>query len=462
MGNRKQAVDLYNAGVTAANDRSHPDMLERAYRLFCSAVVADPTYGQGWYQLGNNTADMKKNHAAIAMWRRALECENDKDTTARIMVNLGWYLHETGQIDEAVACTKLALELGVPDIKMAAYTNLSQMLILLDDAQGAVDAAQAGFDLAPDNVQTECALAFAQMQNRQFASGLQHFERRFKWRLQGYLHSPYPQWTGEEGGTLYLMSDQGLGDTLSFARFVELAATKCKFIHASIHPELMRLFAHAFVHIKNINLLPQPNPFPEADYWTTFMSLPAAMHLTDDEIINQKHIERPRVAMTSNWKIPDRKLHIGVAWKGNSKSDIDKHRSFPLTQLMELYRVPGVQLYSLQVDDASNDLYDNLCLGVMPDLRTYIRDVADSVSVIGHLDLVICLESALAHISGLAGKETWIPYSFAGRDWRAGPRGDSPIWYPKHRFFRQEKGESWQPVFLRINEALKEKIDGLD
>lgn len=458
MGNRTQAEQMYNAGVTAANDRSHPDNLERAYRLFCSAVVADPTYGQGWYQLGNNTADMKKHLAAIAMWRRALQCDNDKETTAKILTNLGWYLHETGQIDEGVSCTKLAIDIA-PKLS-PAYTNLSQMLILLDDSQGAVDASQKGFDLSPQDVQAEVALAFAQMFNRQFASGLQHFEKRFKWRLQGYLHSPYPQWQGEAGGTLYLMSDQGLGDTLSFARFVEEACQRCKFVHASVHPELMRLFAHSFLHIKNINIIPQPNAFPEADYWTTFMSLPAAMHLTDEQIVNQKHIDRTRMGITSNWKIPDRKLHIGVAWKGNARSDIDKHRSFPIAQLMELYRVPGIQLYSLQVDDASNDLYDNLCLGVMPDLRTYIRDVADTLSVVDHLDLVICLESALAHVSGLAGKETWIPYSFAGRDWRAGPRGDNPIWYPKHRFFRQEKGESWTPVFLRINEALKEKLNG--
>ncbi len=458
MGNRKAAQDIYNAAVTAANDRSHPDHLDRAYRLFVSAGIADPTYGQAFYALGNNTADMKQNHAAVAMWRRALECENTPDEEAKIRTNLGWYLHEIGQIDEAVEMSLQAAKLA-PNAP-AAFTNLSQMYVLLDDTKRAVECAAKGFELEPDNVQAEIALAFAQLYDRQFAAGLKHFEKRFEWRLQAYLHSPYPQWKGEPGGTLYLMSDQGLGDTLSFARFVEAACKRCKYVHASIHPELMRLFAHAFLHIKNINLIPQPNPFPQADYWTTFVSLPAALGLTDDEIINQPHISVPKLGAPSNWKISDRKLHIGIAWKGNSRSDIDRHRSIPMEQFLDLYRVPGIQLYSLQIDENSKDIYERLALGIVPDLKTYIRDVADSCAIIEHLDLVISLESALGHISGLVGKETWVPYSYAGRDYRAGVRGDNPIWYKNHRFFRMEKGEGWQQVFDRISVALREKIDG--
>ncbi len=459
LGNRQASQQMYDAAVTAANDRSHQDHLDRAYRLFVSACNVDPTYGQAFYQLGNNTADLKKNHAAIAMWRRALECENRPDEKGRILTNLGWYLHEIGQIDEAVTLTEQATLL-LPK-EPAAFTNLSQMYVILDEPELAVAHAQKGFDLDPKNVQAEIALAFSQMFNRQFAEGLQHFEKRFEWRLKGYLHSPYPQWQGEPDGTLYLMSDQGLGDTLSFARFVKQAAERCKYIHASIHPELMRLFAHAFLGIKNINLIPQPNAFPQADYWTTFMSLPAAMSLTDQQIIDQPHIDCPRFAAPSNWKLPDRKLHIGIAWKGNPLSDIDRHRSIPLEMFMELYRTPGIQLYSLQMDDSSKQLYEELALGVIPDLKPFIRDVSETIGVLQHLDMVISLESALGHICGLAGKECWIPYSYSGRDWRAGPRGDKNIWYPNHRFFRMEKGEGWKPVFDRINEALQEKIDGL-
>lgn len=473
MGNRQAAVDMVNAAVTAANDRSQTGHLDRAYHLFCSATIADPTFATALHQMACANADMQRHEAAVAAWRRALECQMPDDERARILTNLGWFLHVIGKNDEAVE--HLAHALKIAPTAAPAWCNMSVVQGIRDQQRNSVACAAKAFELDPTNVQHEIALAFACLFDRQFARGLKHFEKRFEWRLHQYLHSPYPQWQGESGGTLYLMSDQGLGDTLSFARFVEKAAERCSYIHASVHPELLRLFSHSFLHIKNINLIPQPGPYPQADYWSTFVSLPAALGLTDAEFINQPHISTPLKSKDGtnqfgipisalpppSWKVPDRKLHIGIAWKGNTRSDIDKHRSIPLQQFLELYRVPGIQLYSLQVDAASDDLYQQGCTALVRDLKPYINDVTDTLALIGALDMVICLESAVGHIAGLADKETWIPYSYGGRDYRAGLRGDDPIWYPKHRFFRQEKDETWQPVFERINQALREKLTGM-
>lgn len=459
VGNRQAAVDMFNAAVTAANDRSQPSHLERSYQLFGSACIADPTYGLAYYQMGNNNADLKRIHAAIASWRVALTCEITPEERGKLLTNLGWFLYVIGEVDEALAVSLEATQI-IPD-GYQAYNNLSVIYGLLDDDAKSIAAAERAFEIDPTNVQNEVALAFALMFDKQYAKGLKHFEKRFDWRLQQYNHAPYPQWKGEPDGTLYLMSDQGLGDTLSFARFVEHACRRCKYVHASIHPELLRLFQHAFLGVPNLNLIPQPQPFPQADYWSTFMSLPAAMNLSDETIIGQRHIACARFDMQQNWKVPDRKLHIGIAWKGNPQSDIDKYRSMSLENFLDLYRVPGIQLYSLQVDQFSSELYDQGAMVLVRDLKPYVRDVVDTLAVLQHLDMVICLESALGHIAGLANKETWLPYSFAGRDYRLTHRGERGIWYPKHRAFRQEKGESWAPVFSRIVAALKEKVDGL-
>lgn len=456
MGNRAAAQDMFNAAVTAANDRSQPQHLERAYQLFGSACLTDPTFGLAHFQMGNNNADLKRTEAAIACYRRALHCVVTDEEKVRILTNLGWFLYATGRIDESLS-TLLGATILDP-LAPNAWQNLSVVYGLLDDSPNSIKSAELAHNINPTDVNTEIALAFALMFDKQFARGLKHFEKRFEWRLQQYTHSPYPQWHGEPDGTLFLMSDQGLGDTLSFARFVQAACKRCKYVHASIHPELLRLFQHAFVGIKNLNLIPQPSPFPQADYWSTFMSLPTALGLTDDEIINQPHIACPKFGTDQNWKVPDAKLHIGIAWKGNPQSDIDKHRSIPFEQFLELYRVPGIQLYSLQADDFSKDLYDAGSTMLVRDLKPYIRDVCDTLGLLTHLDMVICLESALGHIAGLAGKETWFAYSYLGRDYRAGHTGEDAIWYPKHRFFRQEKGEGWQPVFDRIVEALREKV----
>lgn len=456
MGDRAAAIAMYNTAVTAANDRSRASHLERAYQLFSSASLIDPTYNMAHYQMGCANSDMNRYPAAIASWRRALQCTNSTQELVHTLTNMGWFSHVNGDDDEAESLLDQAVELDPK--AAAAWCNLSVVAGRMDQSERSVRCAEKAFELEPDNVQHEIALAFALLFDRQFARGLKHFEKRFQWRLQEYLHAPYPQWQGEEGGTLYLLSDQGLGDTLSFARFVEQACKRCQYVHLSVHPELLRLFTHSFLHIKNVNIFPQRNPFPQADYWSTFMSLPTALGLTDKQIIEQPHISMPRVSCQTNWKVPDTKLHIGIAWKGNARSDIDKYRSIPVTQFLELYRVPNIQLYSLQVDASSAELYDQGCVALIRDLKPYINDVTDTLALVNQLDLVICLESALGHIAGLAGKETWIPYSYGGRDYRAGLRGDSPIWYPKHRFFRQEKGESWQPVFLRICEAVADKI----
>jgi len=419
MGDRNAAQAMFNAAVTAANDRSKPQHLERAYQLFGSACLTDPTFGLAHFQMGNNNADLKRTEAAIACYRRALFCTNTDEEKVRVLTNMGWFLYATGRIDESLQSLLEATRLdpNAPN----AWQNLSVVYGLLDDSSNSIRSAQIAHDLNPQDVNAEIALAFALMFDRQFSKGLKHFEKRFEWRLQQYTHSPYPQWHGEPDGTLFLMSDQGLGDTLSFARFVEAACKRCKYVHASVHPELLRLFQHSFVGIKNLNLIPQPSPFPQADYWSTFMSLPTALGLTDAQLINAEHIACPRFGTDPNWKATDAKLHIGIAWKGNPQSDIDKHRSIPFEQFLELYRVPGIQLYSLQVDDFSKELYDAGATMLVRDLKPYIRDVCDSLGLLNHLDMVICLESALGHIAGLASKETWLPYSFLGRDYRFRP-----------------------------------------
>jgi len=116
----------------------------------------------------------------------------------------------------------------------------------------------------------------------------------------------------------------------------------------------------------------------------------------------------------------------------------------------------------LQVDQKKSDL--NLW-GLAPLIRDnsgYLRDVADTFSMLPHFDLVISVESALGHICSMGDHECWIPYSYLGRDYRLGCNGENRLWAPKHRVFQQSDDMRWEPVFDRIVEALKEKVHGVD
>lgn len=459
MGDRKHAMDLYNAGVMAANDKSKSINATTAYQLFVSACQADPLFGQAWYHTGNANSDLNMLPASVACYRRALECENEPKAKAKILCNIGWRLHCLGQTAEAFQATMEALQL---DEDLAyAWLNLSLIHGIMENTRTSVDCARKAYDLLPSDTTVGMALSFALLFDRQFEEAFRQFECRFQYRLHSFLHYPYPRWTGESDATVFLVADQGLGDTLSFARFVEQAAGKCKFLHLCVQPELMRLFQHAFRTTQNINLIPMgTSTFPLADYWTTFVSLPFALKLTTQQIRDAKDIELPIYTHPAGktWKIPDRQLHIGISWAGSPLNDIDKHRNIPVTQFLELFRVPGIQLYGLQVGEKAKELHDNGCAAVIKDLSPYIRDVTDTVSLLQELDLIITCESALGHIAAAASKECWIPYSYCGRDYRIGMTGEDRLWTPKHRIFRQGNAMQWGPVFENIAGALEKRL----
>lgn len=467
MGDRAHAQALYQQGLDSAHAANGSvTLLSHAFACFASAAYADPTWWQGHYQCGNNCSDLNQqpgvpdprmfSRAALACYRRALECEGiPASEGAKLWSNYGWQLQLLGHNEESVAASLKAIELD-PTI-YHPHVNLSCAYGILDREEESIAAAARAFEIDPNPI-AEMSLAFACLFGRQFARGFKHFERRFEYKLKQYLHYPWPRWAGEEGKTVFLQADQGLGDTLSFARFLPAACARASYVHAAIQPELMRVFQHAFVGLQNLNLIPLPVHFPPADYWTTFVSLPFALGLTDQEIRAAPQIEMPVFGLPKSWRVPDRKLHIGISWAGSTLNDINVHRSIPLGQFLDLYRVPGVQIYSLQADERAKDIGEQGLTPVIRDLKPYIRDVADTVSLMQHLDLVVTIESALGHIAAAAQKECWVPYSYQGRDYRLGGTGEDRIWCPKHRVFRQEKDGQWQPVFDRIVEVLKKRV----
>lgn len=453
-------------GEEAARDKSQPTNQDHGYQLFSSACYADPSYGHAFYVNGCAASDLVRPHAAVALFRRAIEGDLDAVERPKAEVNLAWELMKVGGQQEALSILEKVTS-EHPKLVLA-WMHKSMCFQIFGQTKIAVSCARKCFELADPNDGmgypiAEFQLAFALLFDGQYAAGLKAFESRFAARLPNFLLYPWPKWRGEKGKTLFLVADQGLGDTLSFSRFLEAASKRCRFIHLCVQSELRRVFEHAFRHLDNINFMPSPSNFPgDADVWSTFVSLPYALGLTDAEIIDAPNIDVPRYVMPTAWKVPSRKFHIGIAWSGSPLNDIDKHRNIPIHHFIDLYKVPGIQLYALQCDARKSDLNLWGFAPLIKDLSGYIRCIADTYSILPHLDLVISVESALGHICSMGDHECWTPYSWLGRDWRAGPNGkDSQrVWTPKARFFQQSDDMRWEPVFERIVEALKEKVDG--
>lgn len=446
---RRSAIEIFNQGVTAAQSDKN-----LAYRLIGSSVEIDSTFQPGWFQIGCNNSDLGLLHAAVAAFRRSLEL-NPNDI--RSMVNLGHRLYHLGDMKGARYWTEKAIKLA-PE-QAFPWCNLSLIEGIEANMQKSIKAARKAYDL-DRSCEIEMSLAFALMHSGEYAEGLKHFESRYEYRISWFLNYPWPQWRGEDisDKVLLLQADQGLGDTLSFARFIPLAANRAGRLVLLVQGELLRLFNMLFQRWPNVTVLPLGQPFPQAHYWTSSMSLPVALGLTAEEIRAAPNLPLPQLYTPPVWKTTDRRLHIGIAWAGNPGNEIDRWRSIDVRLLLDLYRVPGIQLYSLQVGDRAQDVHNVGAVSLIKDLAPFIRDVTDTMSIMRDLDLIICIDTALGHIAGAMEKSCWLLVARNGGDFRIGRSGEKSLWNPNHRVFRQLSDADWRPVVDRIVRELKERL----
>lgn len=449
MTPREQAVSFFNQAVSVQESEK-----QLSYKFLVSAAEADPTLNNSWYGIANANADMGLRESAIACYRRYLEL-NPSD--GKGWTNFGHMLYHTGRIDEAEAACLRAIK--IDDELANAWMNLSLVQSVQCKVTDSVRSAKRGYDLEPNPI-TEMALGFAYLHARQLDLGFKHFEAKIPYKIPQYLSFPWPRWQGEEiaDKTLYVVSDQGLGDTLCFLRFLPAVAQRCEKIIFHAQSELMRMAALMLMDSPNIEIIPLNSPLPVADLWVAITSLPVALGLSSDEIENTPQLPITIEPSLAPWKVPERKLHVGICWTGSAGNDIDRWRSTTIENFLELCRVPGVQLYSLQVGAHSQEVHASGSAAVVKDLTPWIRDVYDTATILQNLDLVISIESFLPHLCATVGKECWIAYARNGGDYRVGRKGQRTIWHPTARIFYQDETASWQTVFNDIVSALREKI----
>jgi hypothetical protein len=260
-----------------------------------------------------------------------------------------------------------------------------------------------------------------------------------------------PLWRGEpiEGKRILLHAEQGLGDTLQFLRYVPMVQARGGAVVLDVQGTLRRLAAQ----LPGLSVLISQG---EAgfDWQCPLMSLPLAFGTTVDTIpadIPYLTIpeEAQQAAARRDW--PEEGIRIGLVWSGNPKYVDDQSRSIPLTLFAQHVALEGAHLYSLQLGAAAEQI-DNAGVPVT-DLREAIGDMADTAALVQHLDLVITVDTAVAHLAGALGRRTWILLPFAP-DWRwLTQRQDSP-WYPTARLFRQPRPGDWDAVMANVREAL--------
>ncbi|HWE79274.1 MAG TPA: hypothetical protein VG270_12210, partial [Pseudolabrys sp.] len=284
------------------------------------------------------------------------------------------------------------------------------------------------------------------------AEGFANYE--WRWRGATELTSRgfvQPQWRGEDiaGGTIFLHAEQGYGDSIQMLRYLPLVKACGARVVLEMPNSLMPLLGP---HAGNVVVLNRGTPLPPFDLHCPLMSLPLAFGTTLDTVPAEAPYLFAPVRASVRARLPQEGLRVGLAWSGKPSHKNDHNRSIALERLAPLISLPGTSFVSLQREYRDADLR---ALADLPIARLddVIRDFADTAAAIDGLDLVIAVDTAVAHLAGSLGKPLWLLLSHI-QDWRwLCEREDSP-WYPTARLFRQGPDGAWDPVIARATDEL--------
>ncbi len=294
-----------------------------------------------------------------------------------------------------------------------------------------------------------------------FMDGWQGYEWRWKKSVPVPRRElPLPLWDGEPlgGKKIILVSEQGAGDAFQFVRYAALVAgrggtvlVECQ--SAALKPALERvpMVKEAFVAGETL---------PQADCYFPLMSLPLLFGTTLENIPTDVPYLIPEPARLESFQRRmggDGGLKVGIVWAGRQNLVRNRKRTCGLEVFAPLAEIPGVTLYSLQIGPDADQAAPWIAQGKLVDLTSHIRDFADTAALIANLDLVVTIDTSVAHLAGALARPVWTLLHYAP-DWRwMLERSDSP-WYPTMRLFRQKQPGDWQGVLVEVKKALQEKL----
>jgi Tfp pilus assembly protein PilF len=399
--------------------------------------------------------------AAIEHFRQALTFALEPKVRAKALNGLGHALAQTGRFEDAADCFVEAL--SVPDDPAPTaerHCNLGAALGQLGRLEEEVKCYDRAIALAPAPL-TRFNLSLAALRLGDFALGWREYEQRWGTGApQGGSGRSFaePLWAGGDisGRRILLHAEQGLGDTIQFVRYVPLVAARGATVSLEVQPVLKRLLSG----------LPGPaaviargEPLPEFDVQCPLLSLPLAFGTVLETIPGRipylKAGEEARQAWAERIG-PETRLRVGLVWAGSPGHKKDRIRSVPVTSLAPLLEIPDVCFYSFQVGPRSADCGCLAPYGPLSDLSPFLTDFHETAAALAPMDLLISVDTSVAHLGGALGVETWVLLP-AVADWRwMTGRADSP-WYPGMRLFRQTARGDWPPVLEQVREQLRDR-----
>lgn len=360
--------------------------------------------------------------------------------------------------DPEGALKHYALALAEDRSCASAFNNYGNVLREVGEPEAAIPFLQRCIQLAPTAATPNFNLSVAYLLAGDYARGWPQYEHRWNFEhLAGTLPKfSQPRWTGQDlkDKTILVMQEQGLGDTIQFIRFVfGLHAAGARVI-LQVNANLAPLFVGSPVLHQIIDVSATPENF---DYWTPIMSLPGFLGVTLQNLPHQLQYLAARHDLARVWQDrlgPKTRTRVGVCWSGRPDSWINQHKAMPFETILGLIKNnPSIEWVNLQVE-CSHEQASILESNGVKNFSGLIRNFADSAALIHHMDVVISVDTAVAHLAGALGRPTWIPLNWYGTDWRWLLKRDDSPWYPSARLFRQPALGDWNSVVEKIHQYL--------
>jgi tetratricopeptide (TPR) repeat protein len=442
------AETLVNRGVTLHELKQSAEALNSYDR----ALVIAPNNAGAFTNRGVALHDLGRYGEALASHERALTVQPDH---AAALSNRGVTLHRLGRIDEALASYDRALAVQPDDVDALANRGVTlHALMRFEEALASYDRAVA---LRPDHADAHFFGSMSRLLTGDFDRGWIEYEWRRKGASTGPSRRDFPQplWLGGQeiaGKTILLHSEQGFGDTLQFCRYAPLVTARGARVILEVEEPLQRLLTGL---AGTTQVIAKGDPLPDFDLQCPLLSLPLAFKTQLETIPSAApYLRAPEQALVK-WsaRLPsNRRKRIGLAWAGNAKHLRDRERSIDLRDLLLLLDIDAT-FVSLQKEVRATDTATLKKNAGIIHFGHQLEDFSDAAALISHLDLVISVDTAMAHLAGALGKPVWILLTHVP-DWRwLLDRDDSP-WYPTARLFRQSETREWDSVIARVRDGL--------
>jgi tetratricopeptide (TPR) repeat protein len=430
---------------------------EEASVLARFALSIDPDSPAALGNLGQALNKLGRHEEAAASFRSALTMPTAGTMAVSLRLRLANSLGRQERFDEALACLH---EFSDGETVTAEVQHeIGRILNLAGRFQEGIAWLRRALALAPV-AEIHYDLCMALLRNGEFREGWAEYE--WRWRalgrdlgsLAGFRGLTEPLWDGSPfpGRTLLLHAEQGLGDTIQFARYIPLIAARGGTVILEVQPELKRLM-RSLPGV--LHLVAAGEPLPKFDLQCPLLSAPLAFGTTLETVPPPAPYRLPPGRARAAGA-----LRVGIVWAGSRCHPNDHNRSLPLDLLIPIFGNLEIDFYSFQVGPAAAEIERLGLAGRVRNLAPLLSDFTDTADALTDMDLVISVDTAVAHLAGSLRVETWVLIPFVP-DWRwLLDREDSP-WYPGMRLFRQTRRGEWLDVIDRVRRELDKRATAI-